>query len=459
MDGGSGGGEVRFPLPNGLPSAPTPDPTGTGTLSLSVEWVEILGDVEDDIAFAVSVGGDGRVGCAGSFRETMEFVADFAFGGVSSTSAGEEDVFVAVFDTSDGAFVWRDVAGGIASDVALALALHPDGRTAVGGRFESASIDFGSGALNASGGADSFIQTFSAGGQPGWGTGPVSNLRDEIHTLAWVDAVFSGGDAEVTANDTDSFAKRRDAANGTVLGQVDNTESAADEFLRAVASDPEGGNWAGVGFFTGTGIYDGQSYTALGEDAIAWHCVIGVGCIDWVLRIGGAMNERATAIAFSPDGDWLIAGWFEGTATAGSTMLTSAGNADLFVVRVNPGGTVQWAVRAGGAGNDRPTGIGVGADGRIHVAGQYDGAFHPGVPLDPLPSASVGSFLLVLDESGAPASAVAVGGEGVEVHGLAVSEAGDAYLTGAYSGSVDFGRGPETSAGGRDVFLLRGRMQ
>lgn len=466
-----GGGDIPVPrVPGLLPGSPTP--TGTPPTT-NVEWVNVIGGGEDDRSHAVSMGSTGRVGCAGSFRATVELgeVDEFAFGEkpVIETSAGEEDVFIAVYETDGGAYVWHHAGGAMAADVGRAFAMHADGRVIAGGRYDSASMSLGGTGFGQSGGGDSFVVAYSAGGAFLWQAESAGNLRDEVHATEWAGgSAFSVGDADSSGTDVDSYADRRSESNGSIVGTVNNTTASANEFLRAAVAAPSGqGTWVGAGFFTGTGTYNGVSYTASGEDAIAWHCVIGVGCIDWALHVGGDLAQRATAVLWLPGGDYVVAGWFEGDATldtrfegtpVSTESLSAAGGSDAFVARIGLDGTILWAVRAGGTGNDRTAGIAVGEDGRIHVAGTYEGAFDPGGGLSLLPAASAGSFLLLLDLAGVPIAASSVGGDGVEVKGITVSGSGDAYLTGSFAGTVDFGRGPVTSAGGRDAFLLRTRV-
>lgn len=73
----------------------------------------------------------------------------------------------------------------------------------------------------------------------------------------------------------------------------------------------------------------------------------------WAVRAGGSDRDWGLGIAALADGSALVSGAFSGTATfgpgePGETLLTSAGDTDIFVARHNADGTLAWARWAGG---------------------------------------------------------------------------------------------------------------
>ncbi|UOQ71869.1 hypothetical protein [Hymenobacter cellulosilyticus] len=67
----------------------------------------------------------------------------------------------------------------------------------------------------------------------------------------------------------------------------------------------------------------------------------------WVAAATGPGNARILTTATDGTGGTIVAGDFTGTITLGSTTLTSAGNRDVFVARLNSAGAFTQAVRAG----------------------------------------------------------------------------------------------------------------
>jgi hypothetical protein len=82
-----------------------------------------------------------------------------------------------------------------------------------------------------------------------------------------------------------------------------------------------------------------------------------------------------------------VTGWFYISATFGpgepnQTVLTSAGESDIFIARYTPDGTLAWAKRAGGISDDDGRGITALSDDSTVVTGNFQGSatFGPGEP-------------------------------------------------------------------------------
>lgn len=99
----------------------------------------------------------------------------------------------------------------------------------------------------------------------------------------------------------------------------------------------------------------------------------------WARSMGGPGHDTAFRLAVSPAGEVYVGGEFSDTANFGRTSLTSAGDRDIFVVKLDTNGNFQWALRAGSAKiptteteRERLTGIALGSDG-VYVTGNYLG--------------------------------------------------------------------------------------
>jgi hypothetical protein len=87
------------------------------------------------------------------------------------------------------------------------------------------------------------------------------------------------------------------------------------------------------------------------------------------------LGNEATAIAVDGAGAVYLTGNFSGTTSfnpAGGGTLTSAGGYDVFVSKLNTNGIFQWAVKAGGTGNDLAKGIAVSVFGDVFITGSID---------------------------------------------------------------------------------------
>jgi hypothetical protein len=167
--------------------------------------------------------------------------------------------------------------------------------------------------------------------------------------------------------------------------------------------------------------------------------------LSWAGRIGGALDdERGYSIAVDERGNVYTAGWFHGTADADPGpevyRLTSNGNADIYVSRLDAGGGLVWARHMGGPGYDIASSIAVDRDGNTYTTGY----FHETADFDPDPNAvhnltaarsTSSPFVAKLDGAGRFLWAKRLDGGG---NSIAVDQRGNVYLTGATASLVGF---------------------
>ncbi len=94
----------------------------------------------------------------------------------------------------------------------------------------------------------------------------------------------------------------------------------------------------------------------------------GRGNVKWEKTYGGEDDEYANAVAIAPNGDII---------TAGSTSSFGAGNADIWVMRLNANGNVKWQMTYGGPKDDEAYGVALTSGGDIIVSG-YTESFGAG---------------------------------------------------------------------------------
>ena len=91
----------------------------------------------------------------------------------------------------------------------------------------------------------------------------------------------------------------------------------------------------------------------------------------WATRTGSTSSDEGNALATDASGNVYVAGSFKGTVdfdpSAGTVNLTSAGDADIFVQKLNSSGNLVWAKKMGGIGNDGAYSIAVDASGNVFI--------------------------------------------------------------------------------------------
>ncbi len=84
---------------------------------------------------------------------------------------------------------------------------------------------------------------------------------------------------------------------------------------------------------------------------------------------GSTGSDRAVAIAAS--GRVFITGNFNHRVRLGSTVLTSQGDADVFVAQLSDQGQWLWATSAGGTGQDQAGALTISSNDELLVAGHF----------------------------------------------------------------------------------------
>lgn len=170
------------------------------------------------------------------------------------------------------------------------------------------------------------------------------------------------------------------------------------------------------------------------------------------LVFAGATGERANGVATDAAGNLYITGQFSGTSDfdpgPGVTNLTSAGDNDAFVCKLDTSGVVLWARALGGPDSDISYAVGVDGSGGVYVTGYFNGTadFDPGVGVSNLVSAGDDDiFVCKLDANGDLAWAHGFGGTNSDrASSLAVDAAGNVHSIGWFRNTVDFDPGAGT---------------
>ncbi len=172
-------------------------------------------------------------------------------------------------------------------------------------------------------------------------------------------------------------------------------------------------------------------------------------------QIGGPGDQQLLAAAVDPvTGNLFVGGMFEGSINVQGTVLTSAGQGDGLVVKLDPSGNLLWATSFGGPLDDQVYGLSVFSNGDVAMAGRFmSGATFGSTAL----TNNGFSDVVVARLAAGTGSPVWVQTFGGAYHDLATSVAvgptGDVFVAGAFNLTVAFGPFSLTSAGDYDVFV------
>jgi hypothetical protein len=401
----------------------------------------------------VDVGADGAIVICGNLSGSRSIA------GQPLTGAGGEDVFVMVLEP-DATVRWARTFGAAGDDVAIDCDLAPSGAVVVTGLFQR-RVTFGPGvSAVAVGAADAFTLLLTPDGTPSWvrtAGGAASDYGNEVAVdpagnvlvaLMYESDDFTfGGQAPVAVG----HQGRNDAlvvsyAPDGALRWWRSVAGDGDDLGRGVATDPAG-NVIFVGETT-SAVLQVQGTpvgTAAGGSDLFVTSWTHDGALRWAGRRGGPGDDAARAAGGGPDGVAFVGGKFTGSVDFGGLTRTSAaGSSDLFLVRLDATGAVDWVNTISSTSTEEGVELSVSRQGEVVVSGD----FTSDVTLTGKSTAltlSAGAaqseeFVAAWTLDGALLWALAGGGPGREVnYDVGVGPSGAVVLVGTSQGAATFG--------------------
>jgi len=175
----------------------------------------------------------------------------------------------------------------------------------------------------------------------------------------------------------------------------------------------------------------------------------------WAKSAGGSSIDRGYDIAVDNNGDIRITGLFYISITFGETTLNSSGEWDIYVVKIDTNGNFIWAVRGGGNSSDCGWGIAIDYDKNSYITGDFQGSATFGTTT--ITSQGIRDvYVAKLDDNGNWQWAISAGGaDWEEGYAIAVDNNGYVFTTGYFDGSATFGSTTLTTEGDYDVFVAK----
>ncbi|WP_191858987.1 T9SS type A sorting domain-containing protein [Hanstruepera ponticola] len=396
--------------------------------SQSLDWVNSLGGLQDEIARDLAVDTFGNIYIVGQFRDTVDF--DPGSGTVNQTSNGNADVFILKLDNS-GAFIWVRTFGGTGADNATAIKVEDSGSIVVVGNFND-TVDFDPSAGNATttsnGANDSYLLKMSDSG------------NYQFHRTF-------GGSGNDFIND--------------IVVDYNNDYIVTGKFVNTVDFDPS----AGVLNFT-----SGSTESDIFVMKISWSS----GSLIWAKQFIGNSTTRdsaGTSIGVDLNNNVFIGGYYAGTVdfdpNAGVANESSTDLRNIFISKLNQNGNFVFVkVISNDNRNDRVRDIKLDYNNNILAVGDFQGTnvdFDPGSGISNLSGngATNVPFLLKLNNNGDFVWAKEFKPLGSVNNGFAVAvdPSNNAYVSGQYSIQIDLDPGPNTTnagtIGAADAFMVK----
>src|SRR6185436_1054252 len=229
----------------------------------------------------------------------------------------------------------------------------------------------------------------------------------------------------------------------------------SSEIANAIAADASGNIYI-TGFFNATVDFDPGAATfnmtsAAGNDIFVSK-LDGSGNFIWAKQMEGTANEQGISIRVDASGSVYVAGAFNGTVDfdpgAATYNLTTLGNNDIFISKLNSTGNFLWAKQIGGSASDNARSMAIDAAGNVYTTGDFYAAvdFDPGAGTFNMTPESYDAFISKLDASGNFVWAQKLGGPSSDRgYSIALDGSTNIYTNGIFYETADFDPGPGTS--------------
>lgn len=385
---------------------------------VNLEWANSIGGPFDDYSSSITVDASENIYVTGHFEGTVDF--DPGIAAFNLTANGGTDFFIQKLD-ANGEFIWARSIGGISYESGYAITTDADGNIYATGEYRD-TVDFDPGTTS-------------------------FNL--------------------VSTGETDIYILKLDG-NGDFIW-AKSIGGAANENVKSITIDLSGDVYV-TGFYRDAVDFDPSAatyhLTSNGEVDVYILKLNANGNLIWAKSMGGPSMDFGNDIITDSSGDVYVTGYFSLTAdfnpNAATFNLTSNGEADIFIQKLDTNGDFIWAKSLGAAGWDSGNAIATDASDNLYVTGSYYMTvdFDPGASIFNLTSSGEADvFIQKLAANGDLIWAKSLGGQKWDYgHAIASDDNEHVYIAGNFS-SLDYNPGSSNlsliSNGSYDVFIQK----
>ncbi|NQY30360.1 MAG: SBBP repeat-containing protein [Flavobacteriaceae bacterium] len=362
----------------------------------SLIWAKSIGGVSNDNGKHVTIDTSGNVYLTGYFTGTVDFDPSASI--YNLTSHGENDIYILKLDTN-GSFLWAKALGGTGYDNGKHLSIDTLGNIYITGKFQQ-TVDFDPSSntfyltSTVLGNDDVFILKLDANGDFIWAKSFGGDNYDSGASIAI--------DSQNNIYITGSFRETTDFdPSSNTFYLTSNTQGIDDIYVLKLDTNGAfiwvksfGGIWFDFGLSIAIDTFDNIYISSLFEDTVDFDpssslfelTSNGVGDISiqkldsngnfiWAKSLGGTSSDYGLSINIDTNNDLYLTGYFENTVDFDNSSsifnITSNGNTDVFIQKLDSNGDFIWATSIGGVDYDR--GLYIMSDnlGNVYTTGFY----------------------------------------------------------------------------------------
>lgn len=334
-------------------------------------WVVKL-DATGTIEWQKSYGGSG-IDIANSIKSTSD--GGYIVAGLTQSNDGDVTVNYGFSDywivklNSIGNILWQKSFGGSKSDVANSIQITPDGGYVVAGGTRSNNGDVTG---NHGSYYDYWVLKLDAIGDLQWQKCFGGSSEDHAYNIQLTldggyilvgQSFYNGGDVTGNNGAYDYWVVKLDT-NGVLQWQKSLGGSSYD-IAYHIKPTTDGGY-----VITGYTESNNGDVTGYHGSQDAWVVKIdAIGNIQWQKSLGGSSYDVAYATQNTSDGGYIVA---SSSNSNDGDVSGNHGIGDIWIVKLNSVGSIQWQKSMGGSGSESANAIQTTADGGYIVAGSTD---------------------------------------------------------------------------------------
>ncbi len=385
-------------------------------------WVNQIGGTIATINGA-TVDAEGNFYLVGAFTGSCVFYSQNTEDNVTLVSVGDDDGFLAKYDTSGNLlFAWH-VGEAVAKNRSFDAVTDSDGNVYVGGFWRGGSIKF----------SDEVSLTYSSSNT--WSEGYLVKYSSS-GVLSWVKHLSGDDNGAARIN------------GGLILS-------------------PDGSSIVAAAGFKGKMSIDGNLFTGVGTQSFALVNISSLGVLNWVRTVTNS-SIVSSGNTIDTDGDGYYAcGSFNLTATFNNStgldpvVIASKGGYDGFVAKYALNGDIMWIKQIGGISEDKTWGVSASGT-EVSTVGYFNGTVYLGDDTnlqDTLVSVGMkdGVIANFSKDGGYLSSATVAGTADDDIEAVLLGEDGNSIVGGLYASSeVTFGDHKlQNTSGNSDGFIAK----
>lgn len=323
-------------------------------------WVRsVLVTFDDAFAYDIAIDAEDRIYITGSYNGTAVFSDS-----ISLASYVGDDIFVARYDV-DGNCLWARRAGSSSNDEARGIAVSAEGNVFITGFVSGFTVRFDPLQVANNNQRQVFVASYDSTGVLNWaklssGIGQSKSARgisvagDRLFITGQVgfsDASFDGIPILPATNTIGAYALACDLEGNAVWA---SSYVGGDHEGMGITADTLG-NVFMVGRLWGSMFLPDDTLVSVsGNDDFVILKFDADGNYQWGKSTGAAQRDLSWRAAADGLGNVYVGVQFLNTVDFFGTALTSAGGEDIAIMKMDGGGDVVWAQRAGGFQRDVP---------------------------------------------------------------------------------------------------------